>query len=66
MHFILSRLFNIIIFLHLELGHKVRGRPEKRVGGGGYGHFKTMNNEEQQKARKFKNISGKDAKKFTR
>lgn len=59
-------MFNNIFFLFLELGHKVRGRPEKRVGGGGYGHFKTMNNDEQQKARKFKNISGKDAKKFTR
>lgn len=49
-----------------ELGHKTRGRPEKRVGGGGYGHFKTMNKEDQQKARKFKNISGQDAKKYTR
>lgn len=56
---------SISIFL-LELGHKARGRPEKRVGGGGYGHFKTMNNEEQQKARKFKTIASKDAKKFTR
>lgn len=52
----------------LELGHKIRGRPEKRVGGGGYGHFKTMNNDDQNKARKFKNISGTDLKRkqFTR
>lgn len=56
----------MVFYFDTELGHKMRGRPEKRVGGGGYGHFKTMNKDDQQKARKFKNISGQDAKKYTR
>lgn len=42
----------------------MRRRPEKRVGGGGYGHYKNMN--QDKKPRKFKNIDGKDKKQFTR
>lgn len=47
----------------LELGHKIRSRPEKRVGGGGYGR---INEDDKNKARKFKNISGQNPKKFMR
>lgn len=52
---------------NLELGHKVRGRPDKRVGGGGYGNNRNMPIDVQ-KARKFKQVSREDVKKinFTR
>ncbi len=46
----------------LELGHKVRGRPEKRVGGGGYGNNRDMPNDVK-KARKFKQVNRQDSKK---
>lgn len=45
-----------------ELGHKVRGRPEKRVGGGGYGNNRDMTND-MKKARKFKPVNRQDSKK---
>lgn len=35
--------------------HKIRSRPEKRVGGGGYGQYKTMNKDDKQ--RKFKQVN---------
>lgn len=35
--------------------HKIRSRPEKRVGGGGFGHYKSMNKNDDKK-RKFKQI----------
>lgn len=35
--------------------HKLRSRPEKRVGGGGFGQYKTMNKEDKQ--RKFKQLN---------
>lgn len=35
--------------------HKIRSRPEKRVGGGGYGTYKSMNKNDDKK-RKFKQI----------
>lgn len=56
---------SISYFNNLELGHKMRGRPEKRVGGGGYGHYKNMNNDER-KPRTFKIVDSKNMKKFTR
>lgn len=66
-----SILISIVIFSKyfalLELSHKLRARPEKRVGGGGYGSMKNMNRDDQKK-RKFKQINGGDSrsKKFTR
>lgn len=47
------------------MNHKLRDRPEKRVGGGGLGKYKTMN-KDNQKARKFKQINSRDVKKYTR
>lgn len=43
----------------------MRGRPEKRIGGGGYGYYKNMNNDER-KPRSFKSVDSKNMKKFTR
>lgn len=57
-----------ILFKITELGHKIRDRPEKRVGGGGYGRFKNMNKDEQ-KVRKFRPVNSNgfnQKKKFTR
>lgn len=56
-----------IYFLNAELSHKIRSRPEKRVGGGGYGSLKNMNKDDQMK-RKFRQVNGSDFqnKKFTR
>lgn len=39
----------------LEMTHKIRSRPEKRVGGGGFGTYKSMNKTDD-KRRKFKQI----------
>lgn len=36
--------------------HKIRSRPEKRVGGGGFGKYKSMN-KGNDKTRKFKQIN---------
>lgn len=38
-----------------EMTHKIRSRPEKRVGGGGFGHYKNMNKNDDKK-RKFKQV----------
>lgn len=64
-NFILSLFFYISItsiwnhvnflFLFTEMTHKIRSRPEKRVGGGGYGKLKAMN-KTNDKNRKFKQI----------
>lgn len=57
-----------IYFFVIELGHKIRSRPEKRVGGGGLGKFKNMNKDDQ-KARKFRQVNSNDfnsKRKFTR
>lgn len=35
--------------------HKIRSRPEKRVGGGGFGHYKSMNKTDDKK-RKFRQV----------
>lgn len=61
-------MLNFVILYPTELTHKIRSRPEKRVGGGGYGHFKEMNKDKGGKARKFKQVGRNDAnkKKFTR
>lgn len=46
--------------------HKIRSRPEKRVGGGGYGQYKSMNKSDD-KRRKFKQIDrNQNNKKFER
>lgn len=46
--------------------HKIRSRPEKRMGGGGLGYHKTMNKFEDKK-RKFKQIDRyQNKKKFER
>ncbi|XP_037029055.1 probable ATP-dependent RNA helicase pitchoune [Bradysia coprophila] len=59
--------FTVPPVVDLKLGHKARGRPEKRVGGGGYGNNRHMPNDVQ-KARKFKQVNRQDLKKtnFTR
>lgn len=49
---------------YTELGHKLRGRPEKRVGGGGYGN--NRNRDPADKTRHFKQISHKSQKNFAR
>lgn len=38
-----------------EMTHKIRSRPEKRVGGGGFGHYKSMNKTDDKK-RKFRQV----------
>lgn len=47
--------------------HKIRSRPEKRVGGGGYGKLKTMNKSNDKK-RQFRQVDRNFAhkKKFER
>lgn len=59
-------LINFLILLIAEMTHKIRSRPEKRVGGGGYGQYKTMN--QSDKKRKFKQIDRNQSnnKKFER
>lgn len=61
---------NLIIILGYhsipEMTHKIRSRPEKRVGGGGYGNYKAMNKFDDKK-RKFKQIDRNHSnKKFER
>jgi len=29
------------------MNYKIRSRPERRTGGGGFGHYKTMNKEKE-------------------
>lgn len=50
-----------------ELSHKIRTRPEKRIGGGGYGSLKNLNKDDKKK-RKFQQVNGNNLqnKKFTR
>ncbi|KAJ6637795.1 putative ATP-dependent RNA helicase pitchoune [Pseudolycoriella hygida] len=54
--------FTVPPVVDLKLGHKARGRPEKRVGGGGYGNNRNMPIDVQ-KARKFKQVNQQDLKK---
>lgn len=61
-------IFNFLAVVTTELGHKIRSRPEKRVGGGGLGKFKSMNKDDQ-KTRKFRQVNSSDyssKRKFTR
>ncbi|XP_031634604.1 probable ATP-dependent RNA helicase pitchoune isoform X1 [Contarinia nasturtii] len=46
--------FTVPPVVDLKMTHKIRSRPEKRVGGGGYGQYKAMN--QTDKKRKFKQI----------
>ncbi|KAH8243305.1 hypothetical protein KR032_006416 [Drosophila birchii] len=50
----------------LKVGAAKRERPEKRVGGGGFGFYKQMNEGSASKQRHFKQINRDQAKKFTR
>jgi len=50
--------FTVPPVVDLKLAHKIRSRPEKRVGGGGYGQYKNANKDEQ-KVRKFRQINSK-------
>lgn len=47
------------MYSNLELSHKIRSRPEKRIGGGGYGSLKSMNKDDRKK-RKFKQVNGNE------
>lgn len=49
---------NLLISSFAELAHKIRSRPEKRLGGGGYGRFKNANKED--KGRKFRQVNPRD------
>ncbi|XP_017073623.2 probable ATP-dependent RNA helicase pitchoune [Drosophila eugracilis] len=50
----------------LKVGAAKRERPEKRVGGGGFGFYKQMNEGSASKQRHFKQVNRDQAKKFTR
>lgn len=55
----------MFFFCVAEMTHKIRSRPDKRVGGGGYGHHKTMNKDDKQ--RRFKQVNrdqSRNGKKF--
>ncbi|XP_055323047.1 probable ATP-dependent RNA helicase pitchoune [Sitodiplosis mosellana] len=47
--------FTVPPVVDLRMSHKIRSRPEKRVGGGGFGTYKSMNKNDDKK-RKFKQI----------
>ncbi|XP_068155662.1 probable ATP-dependent RNA helicase pitchoune [Drosophila tropicalis] len=48
----------------LKVGAAKRQRPEKRMGGGGFGYYKQMNDTNKQ--RHFKQVNREQAKKYTR
>ncbi|KMZ05033.1 probable ATP-dependent RNA helicase pitchoune isoform X1 [Drosophila simulans] len=50
----------------LKVGAAKRERPEKRVGGGGFGFYKKMNEGSASKQRHFKQVNRDQAKKFMR
>ncbi|KAH8340710.1 hypothetical protein KR059_004964 [Drosophila kikkawai] len=50
----------------LKVGAAKRERPEKRVGGGGFGFYKQMNEGSASKQRHFKQVNRDQAKKFMR
>ncbi|XP_017104777.2 probable ATP-dependent RNA helicase pitchoune [Drosophila bipectinata] len=50
----------------LKVGAAKRERPEKRVGGGGFGYYKKMNEGSDSKQRHFKQVNRGQAKKFMR
>ncbi|KAH8284380.1 hypothetical protein KR018_010670 [Drosophila ironensis] len=50
----------------LKVGAAKRERPEKRVGGGGFGYYKQMNEGSASKQRHFKQVNRDQAKKFMR
>lgn len=47
--------FTVPPVVDLKMTHKIRSRPEKRVGGGGFGHYKSMNKTDDKK-RKFRQV----------
>lgn len=51
----IEHFLNMKIIFFSEMTHKIRSRPEKRVGGGGFGHYKNMNKNDDKK-RKFKQV----------
>lgn len=57
--YLFNQKINEILCIISELGHKIRSRPEKRVGGGGFGKYKNMNKDDQ-KTRKFRPVNSKD------
>ncbi|KAH8382558.1 hypothetical protein KR009_004107 [Drosophila setifemur] len=63
-----SKSFGFLVppVVDLKVGSAKRERPEKRVGGGGFGYYKKMNEGSDSKQRHFKQINRDQAKKFTR
>ncbi|EDV94409.1 probable ATP-dependent RNA helicase pitchoune isoform X2 [Drosophila grimshawi] len=62
-----SKSFGFLVppVVDLKVGAAKRERPEKRVGGGGFGYYKQMN-DNSSKQRVFKQINRDQAKKFMR
>ncbi|KAI8045203.1 probable ATP-dependent RNA helicase pitchoune [Drosophila gunungcola] len=63
-----SKSFGFLVppVVDLKVGAAKRDRPEKRVGGGGFGFYKKMNEGSASKQRHFKQVNRDQAKKFTR
>nr|XP_016941620.2 probable ATP-dependent RNA helicase pitchoune [Drosophila suzukii] len=63
-----SKSFGFLVppVVDLKVGAAKRERPEKRVGGGGFGFYKKMNEGSASKQRHFKQVNRDQAKKFTR
>ncbi|XP_017007653.2 probable ATP-dependent RNA helicase pitchoune [Drosophila takahashii] len=63
-----SKSFGFLVppVVDLKVGAAKRERPEKRVGGGGFGYYKQMNEGSASKQRHFKQVNRDQAKKFTR
>lgn len=62
-----SKSFGFLVppVVDLKVGAAKRQRPEKRVGGGGFGYYKQMN-DSGSKQRVFKQVNRDQAKKFMR
>lgn len=62
-----SKSFGFLVppVVDLKVGAAKRQRPEKRVGGGGFGYYKQMN-DNGSKQRVFKQVNRDQAKKFMR
>ncbi|SPP80279.1 probable ATP-dependent RNA helicase pitchoune [Drosophila guanche] len=63
-----SKSFGFLVppVVDLKVGAAKRQRPEKRVGGGGFGYYRQMNDTSASKQRHFKQVTRDQAKKFMR